>query len=55
MDGVKVVVTPGMIELGESEKEKNYEFGQQISEVADYVILIGEKRCAEIIRQISVV
>lgn len=48
MDGVKVVVTPGMIELGESEKEKNYEFGKQISEVADYVILIGEKRCEEI-------
>ena len=48
MDGVKVVVTPGMIELGESEKEKNYEFGCQISEVADYVILIGEKRCEEI-------
>ena len=48
MKGVKVVVTPGMIELGESEKEKNYEFGCEISEVADYVILIGEKRCQEI-------
>ena len=48
MDGVKVVITPGMIELGESEKEKNYEFGEEISKVADYVILIGEKRCQEI-------
>lgn len=48
MDGVKVVVTPGMIELGSQEKEKNYEFGLQISKVADYVILIGEKRCEEI-------
>ena len=44
MPGVKVVVTPGMIELGEKEKEYNEEFGKQISEVADYVVLIGEKQ-----------
>jgi len=44
MNGTKVVVTPGMVELGNIEKEKNYEFGKQISEVADYCILIGEKR-----------
>ncbi len=44
MEGVKVVVTPGMIELGEKEDEYNKEFGKQISEVADYVILVGEKK-----------
>lgn len=44
MEGTKVVVTPGMVELGEKEKELNREFGRQISEVADKVILIGEKR-----------
>ncbi len=44
MKGTKVVVTPGMIELGEKEEEYNREFGRQISEVADKVILIGEKR-----------
>ena len=44
MPGVKVVVTPGMIELGEKEDEYNRIFGEQISEVADYVILIGEKK-----------
>ena len=44
MNGTKVVVTPGMIELGEKEKELNREFGRQISSVADKVILIGEKR-----------
>ena len=48
MDGIKVVVTPGMIELGEDEKEKNYIFGSQISKVADYVILIGENKCLDI-------
>ena len=44
MDGTKVVVTPGMVELGRKEKEKNYEFGKKISSSCDYVILIGEKR-----------
>ncbi len=44
MPGIKVVVTPGMIELGEKEEEYNKIFGEQISEVADYVILIGEKK-----------
>ena len=44
MDGIKIVVTPGMIELGEKENYYNKEFGKQIAEVADYVILIGEKR-----------
>ena len=44
MDGCKVVVTPGMIELGKEEKKLNKEFGMQIAEVADYVILIGKKQ-----------
>ena len=44
MYGTRVVVTPGMIELGKLEKEKNYEFGKKIAESADYVILIGEKK-----------
>ena len=44
MDGTKVVVTPGMVELGKKEKEKNYEFGTKISSSCDYVILIGQKR-----------
>ena len=42
MNGTRVVVTPGMVELGKVEKEKNYEFGKKIVEAADYVILIGE-------------
>lgn len=44
MDGKKIVVTPGMIELGPKEKELNKEFGKEIAKVADKVILIGEKR-----------
>lgn len=44
MPGMKVVVTPGMIELGEKENEYNKIFGTQIAEVADLVILIGERK-----------
>ena len=46
MDGDKVVVTPGMIELGEKEEEYNREFGKQIAMIskANYVILVGKKK-----------
>ena len=44
MPGVKVVVTPGMIELGEKEDEYNKKFGEQIAKVADYVVLVGEHK-----------
>jgi len=44
MPGMKVVVTPGMIELGDKEEELNEKFGEQIAEVADLAILIGEKK-----------
>ena len=52
MPGTKVVVTPGMIELGEKEQELNNIFGTQISKVADYVILVGEKRTKPIFKGI---
>ena len=42
MPGIKVVVTPGMIELADKEDECNKEFGRQIADVADYAVLIGE-------------
>ena len=44
MDGVKIIVTPGMIELGTEQYNLNYKFGEYISEVCDYVILVGEKQ-----------
>jgi UDP-N-acetylmuramoyl-tripeptide--D-alanyl-D-alanine ligase len=43
-EGKKIIVTPGMIELGEMEEPANREFGVNIGKVCDYVILIGEKR-----------
>ena len=44
MPGTKVVVTPGMIELGDKEDYYNKEFGKQIAEVADYAVLVGEEK-----------
>ena len=46
MPGDKIVVTPGMIELGDKEDEYNREFGRQIAKLskADYVILVGKKK-----------
>ncbi len=49
-DKVKVLVTPGMVELGEKEDEYNEEFGRQAAEVCDYIILVGEKNSASIKR-----
>lgn len=44
MPGIKVVVTPGMVELGSEEEYYNKEFGKEIAKVSDYVVLIGEKK-----------
>mgnify|MGYP001046202475 CR=1 FL=1 len=43
-EGKKIIVTPGMIELGEMEVPANREFGVNIGKVCDYVILVGKKR-----------
>jgi len=43
-EGKKIIITPGMIELGEMEERYNKEFGVNIGKVCDYAILVGEKR-----------
>ena len=42
--GRKIIVTPGMVELGTMEEDANREFGMNIGKVCDFVILVGEKR-----------
>ncbi len=44
MPGKKIIVTPGMIELGSIEDEENTKFGEHIAEVCDEVILIGKEQ-----------
>ncbi len=38
----KIIITPGMIELGEKQYELNKEFGIAIAHSCDYVILVGK-------------
>lgn len=42
--GKKIIVTPGMVELGDIEEEENYKFGKEMAGVVDYAILVGPKR-----------
>lgn len=41
MPGKRVIITPGMIELGSKQYELNLEFGRLIANSADKVILVG--------------
>jgi len=43
--GRRIIITPGMIELGELQEEKNREFGEQIGKAnLDLVILVGKEQ-----------
>ncbi len=42
LDGYKILITPGMVELGEKEYECNKQFGIHASKVCDMVLLVGE-------------
>ena len=45
MPGKKIIVTPGMIELGDLQYEANFNFGTYIKDASiDEVILVGEKQ-----------
>lgn len=48
-DRQKILVTPGIVDLGECAKEYNQLLGEQASEVADYIILVGEKQAQPIL------
>lgn len=49
MEGKKIIVTPGMIELGEKQYDYNFEFGRQIAKVCDEVILVGREQTKPIL------
>ncbi len=42
--GRKILVSPGMIELGQREYEENRLFGEEAAKICDFVILVGQKR-----------
>jgi len=43
-DGRRILVTPGMVELGELEIEANYIFGEKAASTCDLAVLVGVKR-----------
>lgn len=38
----KIVITPGLVELGDKEKEENINFGKKIAKVADIVVIVNK-------------
>ena len=43
-EGTRIVITPGMVELGSREEEENEKLGAICAECADYAIFVGEKQ-----------
>ena len=48
-DGRKIIITPGMVELGKDEYKYNKEFGKKMASSVDFAILVGLKRSEPII------
>ena len=48
MPGKRIIVTPGLIDLGSSQDEYNYEFGKYMIGKCDFVLLIGEKQTQKV-------
>ena len=44
MPGKRIMMTPGMIELGDQEYELNKAFGAKAANACDYVVLVGKQR-----------
>ena len=40
-EGIKIIVTPGLIELGGDEEKYNFEFGEYMCNVCDYIFLVN--------------
>lgn len=43
-DGTKILITPGMVELGSKQDECNKEFGENAANICDYIVLVGKEQ-----------
>ena len=50
-DGLKILITPGMVELGADEDEYNRKFGTYAADCCDWVLLVGKKPHTDPIRE----
>lgn len=48
-EGRKIIITPGMVELGKDEYKFNKEFGKHMAKTVDIAILVGLKRSEPIV------
>lgn len=48
-EGTKIIVTPGLIELGNDEKKYNFEFGKYMTNICDYIFLVNSKSAKSIL------
>ena len=49
----RILITPGIVDLGEETEKYNSKFGMQATEVSDYIILVGEKQAQAILKGIN--
>lgn len=42
-DGTRILITPGMVELGKEEEAYNYKFGGYAAKCCDYILLVGRE------------
>ena len=40
-DGIKIIVTPGLIELGDDKEKYNFEFGEYMSDTCDFIFIVN--------------
>lgn len=40
----KIIITPGLVELGQEQEQENFNFGKKIAKVCDYCILVGQNQ-----------
>lgn len=50
MEGKRIIVTPGFLDLGNKSEEAHIAFGKQIATHADEVILVGKQQTADIVK-----
>jgi UDP-N-acetylmuramoyl-tripeptide--D-alanyl-D-alanine ligase len=48
--GRRIIITPGMVELGSGEEEYNRDFGRQMAESTDIAILVGKRHTEPIVQ-----
>jgi UDP-N-acetylmuramoyl-tripeptide--D-alanyl-D-alanine ligase len=47
-EGIRILITPGMVELGDKETEYNYKFGTYAADCCDYILLVGRRHTVPI-------